>query len=149
MPNTALARLCLTIALLIPGWPASAQSILLDHRTATYGNPFGNSANAPAASSSTIGMKTLVSTSALPAKGEFEILGPLSVQSSWPGGTAKATRLLAEQAKGMGANAVVEARVWQAFAFPALFAPHGSGIAVRIKDDELLRSLAGSGSTWE
>ena len=43
----------------------------------------------------------------------------------------------------------VEARAWQAFALPAVVAPHANGIAVRVKDDDLLRSLAGSGQTLE
>lgn len=148
MSRTALARLCLLIPMLVAGWPAGAQSILLDSRSATYGNPWvtprGQVASATGADS-----KVLVTASALPAKGDFEMLGALHVQSRWPGATGKANKLLAEQARGMGANAVVEARAWQALAFPAVVAPHGSGIAVRIADDELLRGLAGSGSSWE
>jgi hypothetical protein len=143
-----LARLGLLIALVIPGWPAGAQSILLDHRTATYGNPWVGpriqSANSGAGES-----RTLVTTKTLPAKGDFEILGPLNVQARWPGATAKATKLLAEQASSMGGNVVVEARVWQGMAFPAVVAPHGSGIAVNVKNSELLQSLADSSGTWE
>lgn len=148
MTGATLTRLCLMITLVVSGLPAMAQSILLDPNTATYGNPWvtpfpkGSSANP-------LDAKVLVTTSAMPAQGEFEPLGALYVQSRWPGGTGKATKLLAEQAKGMGANAVVEARVWQGLAFPAVVAPHGSGIAIRIKDDDLLRSLANSTSTWE
>ena len=149
MPLTALARLCLTIALVIPGWPAGAQSILLDPRTATYGSPWASKPSEPTGSSGFIGGKVLVTASALPTKGEFDILGPLSVHSPWPGGTGKATKLLADQARAMGANAVVEARAWQAIALPAVVAPHANGIAVRVKDDDLLRSLAGSGQTLE
>lgn len=148
MTRTVLARLGLIVPLLVAGLPAGAQSILLDSRSATYGNPWVTP-RAPVASSAGGDSKVLVTASALPAKGDFEALGALHVQSRWPGGTGKANKLLAEQARGMGANAVVEARAWQALAFPAVVAPHGSGIAVRIADDELLRSLAGSGSSWE
>jgi hypothetical protein len=148
MPTSFLARLCLLITLVVSGSPAMAQSILLDPVTATYGNPWVTP-RAPVVSSGSVETKVLVTTSALPAEGEFKVLGPLSVHARWPGSTSKATKLLAEQAKSMGANAVVEARVWQDLAFPAGIAPHGSGIAVRIVDEELLHSLANSGSTWE
>jgi hypothetical protein len=148
MPAPFLTRLCLMIALVVSGLPALAQSILIDPITATYGNPWitplpkGKSA-------SPLDAKVLVTTSALPAEGEFETLGALYVQSRWPGSTSKARKLLAEQAKDMGANVVVESRVWQGLAFPAIVAPQGSGIAVRIKDHELIESLVGSGSSWE
>lgn len=148
MSRTALTRICLLVPLLFVGQPASAQSILLDSRSATYGNPWVTP-SAQVASSAGADSKVLVTASALPAKGDFEALGALHVQSRWPGGSGKANKLLADQARGMGANAVVEARSWQGLAFPAVVAPHGSGIAVRIADDELLRSLAGSGSSWE
>lgn len=148
MTKAALTRLCLMITLVVSGWPVMAQSILLDPARATYGNPWVTPFP-KGSSASPLDAKVLVTASALPAQGEFEPLGALYVQSRWPGGTGKATKLLAEQAKGMGANAIVEARVWQALAFPAVVAPHGSGIAVRIKDDDLLRSLANTTSTWE
>ncbi|NTV71558.1 MAG: hypothetical protein HGA71_15605 [Azonexaceae bacterium] len=147
LPSCRL-RLALLIALTITGWPAGAQSILLDHRTATYGNPWVTT-GIQGASSGGVESRTLVTTNALPAEGDFKIIGPLNVHARWPGSTHKATKLLAEQAKSLGANAVVEARVWQDLAFPAGIAPHGSGIAVRIKDEELLRSLTNSASTWE
>jgi hypothetical protein len=136
------------ISLVVSGLPASAQSILLDPITATYGNPWVTP-RTPVISSGSIEIKVLVTTSALPAEGEFKVLGPLNVQSRWPGFTSKATKLLAEKARNMGANVVVEARTWQAPAFPAGIAPHGSGIAVRIVDEDLLHSLVDSGSTWE
>jgi hypothetical protein len=136
------------ILLGLSGAPVLAQSILLDPATATYGSPWqgaaskGTSANLP-------GSATLVTSKALPAEGDFTILGRIDVQSSWFGSTGKATKLLAEKAKQMGGNAVVESQVWQAPAFPAIVAPHGSGIAVRIDDHELLESMANSASSWE
>jgi len=148
MPVAFLTRYCLMITLVVSGSLAMAQSILLDPITATYGNPWVTP-RAPVVSSDSIEIKVLVTTSALPAEGEFKVLGPLNVQSRWPGITSKATKLLAEQARSMGANAVVEARVWQDLAFPAVLAPHGNGIAVRIVDEDLLHGLVDSSSTWE
>lgn len=93
--------------------------------------------------------KTLVTFNRLPAQGDFEILGRIDVHSRWFGSTGKAMTLLAEKARSLGANAVVEASVWLAPAFPATAAPHGTGIAVRINDHQLLEKLADSSSTWE
>ncbi len=148
MPTALPARLCLLLALLVTGWPAGAQSILLDSTTATYGNPWVTPM-LQGSSASSLGTKVLITTSVLPVKGEFETLGALYVKSGWPGSTDKARKLLAEQAKGMGANVVVEARVWQGLAFPAVVAPQGSGIAILVRDSEQLESLVSSGSTWE
>ncbi len=103
----------------------------------------------PLKSTGDIDSKVLVTPTALPAQGEFEALGALYVQARWPGSTSKARKLLAEQARSMGANVVVEARLWQGLAFPAVVAPQGSGIAVLVRDRELRQSLAGSGSAWE
>lgn len=127
---------------------ASAQSILLDHKSATYGNPWqGTAPSGPTAHM--LNNKTLVTFNRLPAQGDFEILGRIDVHSRWFGSTGKAMTLLAEKARSLGANAVVEASVWLAPAFPATAAPHGTGIAVRINDHQLLEKLADSSSTWE
>jgi len=125
-----------------------AQSILLDYQTATYGSPWPG-AGTKSANANILDAATLVTSKALPAEGEFVILGRIDVQSSWFGKTSKATKLLADKAKSIGGNAVVESQVWQAPTFLAIVTPHGSGIAVRIDDRELLESLANSGSSWE
>lgn len=149
MPSVVLARLYLTFALMVSaGTPALAQSILLDPVTATYGRPWPNTGT-PGSSANFLSSRTLVTSKALPAEGDFEVLGRIDVESQWFGSTGKARKLLAEKARTMGGNAVVESRVWQAPAFPAIVAPHGSGVAVRIKDRELLESLNDSTSTWE
>lgn len=142
-----LIRLCLAAAASLTCAAASAQSVLLDQRSATYGNPWHGSTTGPSAH--TLNTKTLVTFNSLPAQGDFEVLGRIDVYSRWFGSTRKAMTLLGEKARSMGANAVVEAGVWQAPAFPATVAPHGTGIAVRIKDLQLLEKLADSSSTWE
>lgn len=93
--------------------------------------------------------KILVTFNALPAAGNFEVLGPIYVFKRWFGGTGAAMSLLGEKARSMGANAVVESSVWLAPAFPAQVAPHGKGIAVRVNDPKLLQALADESSTWE
>jgi hypothetical protein len=148
MPATLRIRLCLIIALLASAPAAFAQSILLDHRTATYGNPLHN-LPPQGPSATTLNTRTLVTTKALPAEGDFEVLGQIDVYSRWFGHASKARKLLAEKAKGLGANAVFESQVWLAPAFPATVAPHGRGIAVRINDYQLLEKLADSAGSWE
>ncbi len=142
-----LLRLSLAAAAGLACTQASAQSVLLNHQTATYGNPWPSGTTGPSAR--TLNSKTLVTFNSLPAQGDFEVLGRIEVYSRWFGSTRKAMTLLGEKARSMGANAVVETGVWQAPAFPATVAPHGTGIAVRINDYQLLEKLADSSSTWE
>lgn len=148
MPSSLRFLRCLIIALLALAPAAFAQSILLDHRAATYGNPLHNIPS-QGPSATTLNTRTLVTTKALPAQGDFEVLGQIEVYSRWFGGTQKAKALLGQRAKELGANAVFESQVWLAPAFPATVAPHGRGIAVRINDLQLLEKLADSASSWE
>lgn len=146
--SNILFRLALGAAIALSSSMASGQSVLLDHRTATYGNPWQNSAPS-GPSATTLNSRTLVTFNSLPAEGDFQILGRIEVYSRWFGSTRRAMAMLGEKARNMGANAVVETGVWQAPAFPVMVAPHGTGVAVRINDHELLRKLADSSSTWE
>lgn len=93
--------------------------------------------------------KVLVTFNGLPPEGSYELVGPISVFKRWFGGTGTAMRLLGERARELGANAVVSTSVWLAPAFPAQVAPHGKGIAIRVKDPRVLEMLADQASTWE
>lgn len=93
--------------------------------------------------------KVLVTFNQLPPIGTYQIIGPISVFKRWFGGTGAAMQLLGEKARELGANAVVDSRVWLAPAFPAQVAPHGSGMAIRVKDPKVLEALADESSTWE
>jgi len=93
--------------------------------------------------------RVLVTFNALPPDGGYEVIGPISVYKRWFGGLATARRLLADRARELGANAVVESRLWLAPAFPAQVAPHGSGIAVRVTHPEVLQNLVDEASSWE
>ncbi len=136
----ALLALCGTLS---P--PLLAQSILLDYRTATYGNPFAGQSS----SGSNLFIRTLVTPNTISQPGAYEVLGRIDVYSRLFGSRRTAMRLLAEKAKSMGANAVIETTVWQAPAFPVPVAPHGTGIAVRILDRQILEQLADASSVWE
>jgi hypothetical protein len=93
--------------------------------------------------------RVLLSFNGLPADSAYEVIGPISVYKRWYGGLSTARRMLADQARALGANAIVETRVWLAPAFPAKAAPHGSGIAIRVNHPDVLQSLMGDGSSWE
>lgn len=104
---------------------------------------------APAPDASAHAGKVLVTFNQLPPIGTYEIVGPISVFKRWFGGTGAAMQLLGEKARELGANAVVDSHVWLAPAFPAQVAPHGSGMAIRVKDPKVLEALADESSTWE
>lgn len=145
--HSRLSRLALLAAFCTLAAPVLAQSVLLDHRTATYGIPL--SAHGLASGLTDPLKRTLVTFNALPQAGDYEILGRVDVYSRFFGSTRTAMKLLAEKARAMGANAVVETGVWMAPAFPVPVAPHGTGIAVRVRDRELLQRLGDSTSHWE
>lgn len=120
----------------------------------SYATEQSNTAPPPPEASTTVVQsiptdKILVTFNQLPPEGAYQVIGPISVYKRWFGGTGAAMTLLGEKARSLGANAVVETRVWLAPAFPAQVAPHGSGIAVRIDDPVLLHALADEASSWE
>ncbi|MBI4996244.1 MAG: hypothetical protein HZC22_04965 [Rhodocyclales bacterium] len=85
----------------------------------------------------------------LPADIEYEVIGPISVHKRWFGGMGQAYPLLANKARELGGNAVIDARAWLAPAFPAQVAPHGKGIAIRVKDPAKLEKHAAEIGQWE
>lgn len=85
----------------------------------------------------------------LPADIEYEVIGPISVYKRWYGGMGQAYPLLADKARELGGNAVIDARAWLSPAFPAQVAPHGKGIVIRVKDPAKLEKLAAEDGQWE
>jgi len=145
--------MCLGAAILFANSPAWAEAQSAEDKAAAAGiGRVQPEAQADAAKSPEIKGNTekiLVTFNALPAVGDYEVIGPISVYKRWFGGIGTAMRLLGEKARELGANAVVESSVWLAPAFPAQVAPHGKGIAVRINDPKILQALADASSTWE
>ncbi len=95
------------------------------------------------------GYKVLLSYKNQPPEGSYEVLGPIYVNKHWFGGLDSAKKELAAAAREMGANVVLETRLWLAPAFPVPAAPHGQGIALRIRDTNLIEELTDQFSTWE
>ncbi len=75
-----------------------------------------------------------VTSEALPDTARYEVLGELEVGRVWYGGQDKALVQLAEGARQLGADAVVEVKTWHQPAGWSWSAPHGSGKAVKILD---------------
>lgn len=53
-----------------------------------------------------------------------------------------AYELLAEEARELGANAVIEAHTWLSPSILSWASPHGEGIAIRVKNAEQLEALS-------
>lgn len=143
--RTIRHRIALLATLGLLSASAFAQSVLVDHRTATYRHAAGSQASA----SGKQFVPMLVTFNSPSQPDDYEVLGRIEVHSRNFGSNRTAMRLLAEKARAMGANAVIDTGVWQAPAFPVPLAPHGTGIAVRIHDRQILEQLADASSIWE
>lgn len=95
------------------------------------------------------GDKILVTGKSLPPSGAYEVIESVWAYSRWFGNKDDVIRMLREQARSLGANAIVETGTWYAPAFPRTLAPHAAGVAVRIREIELLEAMTDSSSTWE
>ena len=93
--------------------------------------------------------KVLVLGSALPPGVDHEVLGPVTVFMRSYGGIGDSYRLLGDKGREVGANAIIDARVWLAPAFPIAAAPHGAGTAVRVRSQARLDEISKTGGRWE
>jgi hypothetical protein len=93
--------------------------------------------------------KVLVLGSQLPPGTVHEVIGTIEVFSRSYGGIGESYRMLGDKGREVGANAVIDARVWLAPSFPVAAAPHGKGIAVRVRDEKKLQEVGGTGGRWE
>ena len=75
-----------------------------------------------------------VSPENLPAGVAFEVIGTIDTGSNWYGGLDEAKKMMADRAREMGADAVVEAKEWHQPSGFSWAAPHGSGVAVKLVD---------------
>jgi hypothetical protein len=93
----------------------------------------------------------LLINSALPAGVAHDVIGRVDVFQRSYGGIGDAAKLLGNKGREVGANAIVEYRVWLAPAGFAAAAPHGTGIAVRVRDARRLEELGrtGGAARWE
>lgn len=78
--------------------------------------------------------RVFVTSASLPATVQHEVLGTVDVGKAWYGSSEKVHEPLADGARKLGADAVVEVKSWFQPSGWAWAAPHGSGKAVKITD---------------
>jgi hypothetical protein len=64
------------------------------------------------------------------------VLESLNVDMGWYGSLDDAKRILADRARKLGADAVINARTWHAPSGGSWASPHGSGQAVKLRKPE-------------
>ena len=89
--------------------------------------------------------KVLFLDHALPANVEYKLLSDINAGRIWYGGADSVLEQMADKARELGADAVVEVGTWHQPSGFAWAAPHGSGKAVKIvnKDKVDLNKLGG------
>ena len=92
--------------------------------------------------------RVFVTSASLPTTAKYEVLGQLEVGKVWYGSSHDVLQSLADGARKLGADAVVEVKTWHQPSGWSWAAPHGSGKAVKITEPGSVRfsDLAGD---WE
>ncbi len=67
-------------------------------------------------------------------QGTYEVIGKIDVGSVWHGDLSRSEKALANHARAMGADAVIEMKLWHQPEGWSWAAPQGSGIAVKLTD---------------
>jgi hypothetical protein len=117
--------LTLVMALLLTGCSAHSPFILT---STTDVNQTSATRYAPHSS------RILVTRASLPPTAKYEVLGQLEVGKVWYGSSRNVLQSLADGARNLGADAVVEVKTWHQPSGWSWAAPHGSGMAVKITE---------------
>jgi hypothetical protein len=89
--------------------------------------------------------KVFVTEESLPAGVDFDVIGTIDVGKVWYGSSDSAVASMADRARQLGANAIIQVKTWHQPSGFSWAAPHGSGEAVHIKDMNALASLGVKG----
>ena len=92
--------------------------------------------------------KVFITTQSLPSSVEFELISTIDVGRIWYGSSANVYTSMADRARELGANAIIQAKTWRQPSGFSWAAPHGSGQAVRIKDIKGLEALGINGAWY-
>ena len=76
--------------------------------------------------------KVFITSGNLPSSVKYEVLGQLDVGKVWYGDSDNALEALADGARKLGADAVIEVKTWHQPSGWSWAAPHGAGKAVKI-----------------
>jgi hypothetical protein len=85
--------------------------------------------------------RVFITEQSLPAGVEFELISTIDVGKIWYGSSNSVLGSMADRARELGANGIVQAKTWRQPSGFSWAAPHGSGQAVRVRDIKALESL--------
>ena len=91
--------------------------------------------------------KVFVTEQSLPPGVSFETLEAIDVGKVWYGSSQDVKQSMADRARMIGADAVVEVKTWHQPAGWSWAAPHGSGKAVRFSESSVT-NLSGLHGDW-
>jgi hypothetical protein len=86
--------------------------------------------------------KVFVTQQSLPSSVAVDQLATIEVGKIWYGSSKNVEISMADRARELGANAVIQVKTWHQPSGFSWAAPHGSGVAVRV-DPKALESLSG------
>lgn len=92
--------------------------------------------------------RVYVTSASLPATAKYEILGQVEVGKVWYGSSDNVLQSLADGARELGADAVVQVKTWHQPSGWAWAAPHGSGKAIKITEPGSV-DLSTLGGEWK
>jgi hypothetical protein len=98
--------------------------------------------------SAPISGKVFVSEQSLPPSVSYRVLSTIEVGKIWYGSSKDVLVSMADRARELGANAVVDVKTWHQPSGFSWAAPHGSGQAVHIDDVHQLEVLQPQGSWY-
>lgn len=92
--------------------------------------------------------RIFVTSASLPETAKYELVAQLEVGKVWYGSSEDVLESLADSARHLGADAVVEVKTWHQPAGWSWSAPHGSGKAVKILEPASV-DFANLGGNWK
>jgi hypothetical protein len=92
--------------------------------------------------------KVFITEQSLPVSIEFDLISTVDVGKVWYGSSNNVYTSMADKARALGANAIIQAKTWYQPSGFSWAAPHGSGQAIKIKDMNKLEPLAIKGNWY-
>jgi len=92
--------------------------------------------------------RVYVTSASLPETAKYEVLGQIEVGKVWYGSSDNVLQSLADGARKLGADAVVEVKTWHQPSGWSWAAPHGSGKAVKITEPTSV-DFSNLGGDWK
>ncbi len=91
--------------------------------------------------------RVFVTDQGLPGSVAFVPISTIDVGKAWYGSTDEVLATMADRARELGANAVIQTKTWHQPAGFAWYSPEGSGLAVRVNNVKSLET-SGINGTW-